>query len=102
VSIEILSVVLLLLNATARCSQMFNASERGFARSDFAGDNPPVEPSYLDDTLNEAECNTTRYRRPLKFWRPMTRLDSEQRSRWLLFGAPTRALYEQWRRAQRW
>jgi hypothetical protein len=61
-----------------------------------------VERSYLDETLNEAERDAPRYRKPLKLWRPMERLNPEKRSRGFVFRAPTRALYELWRRAQRW
>lgn len=61
-----------------------------------------MEPSYLDETLSDAERKARPYRRPLKFWRPMDRLNPEKRSRWLVFGAPTRALYQLWRQAQRW
>jgi hypothetical protein len=61
-----------------------------------------VENSHIDDSLDEAQTNSTRYRKPLKFWRPMERLNPEKRSRGFVFRAPTRALYELWRRAQRW
>ena len=61
-----------------------------------------MEPSYLDDTLNEAERDGTRYRRPLKLWRPMERLNPEKRARGFIFKAPTRALYQVWRRVLRW
>lgn len=61
-----------------------------------------MEPSYLDETLNEPESEGTHYRRPLQLWRPMERLNPEKRSRGFIFKAPTRALYALWRRAQRW
>jgi len=65
-------------------------------------DNAVVERSHIDETLNGSEGDPERYRRPLKFWRPMERLNSEKCSREFIFRAPTRSLYELWRRAQRW
>jgi hypothetical protein len=61
-----------------------------------------MDRSYLDETLNESERAAPHYQRPLKFWRPMKRLNPEKRSRGFVFRAPTRALYEAWHRAQRW
>jgi hypothetical protein len=62
-----------------------------------------MEPSYIDDSLSDSERDAaTDYRRPLKLWRPMDRLNPEKRARGFIFKAPTRALYELWRRAQRW
>jgi len=65
-------------------------------------DNAAVERSHIDNSLSEGGENATRYRKPLKLWRPMERLNPDKRSRGFVFRAPTRALYELWRRAQRW
>jgi len=40
------------------------------------------------------------HRRALKLWQQMERLNPNKRPRGFVFKAPTRALYEQWRRAQ--
>ena len=40
------------------------------------------------------------HRRALKLWRQMDRLNPNRRPRGFVFKAPTRAIYEQWRRAQ--
>jgi hypothetical protein len=61
-----------------------------------------MESSHLDDSLSDSEGDATRPRPPLKVWRPMERLNPEKRSRGFIFKAPTRALYQLWRRAQRW
>jgi hypothetical protein len=68
----------------------------------FDCDNAGMERSHLDDSLSEADENATSNRKPLKLWRPMERLNPEKRSRGFVFRAPTRALYDLWRRAQRW
>jgi hypothetical protein len=65
-------------------------------------DNAIVERSHIDDSLDEAEDNAIRYRKPLKIWRPMERINPEKRSRGFVFSAPTRAVYALWRRARRW
>lgn len=61
-----------------------------------------MERSHIDDSFGEGDENVAGYRKPLKLWRPMERLNPEKRSRGFFFGAPTRALYDLWRRAQRW
>jgi hypothetical protein len=61
-----------------------------------------MERSHIDESLGEGDEKLTSYRKPLKLWWPMERLNPEKRSRGLIFGAPTRALYDLWRRAQRW
>ena len=40
------------------------------------------------------------HRRALKLWQQMERLNPNKRPRGFVFKAPTRALYEKWRRAQ--
>jgi len=40
------------------------------------------------------------HRRALKLWQQMERLNPNRRPRGFVFKAPTRALYEEWRRAQ--
>jgi hypothetical protein len=40
------------------------------------------------------------HRRALKLWRQMERLNPNRRPRGFIFKAPTRALYDEWRRAQ--
>ena len=40
------------------------------------------------------------HRRALKLWLQMDRLNPNRRPRGFVFKAPTRAIYDQWRRAQ--
>jgi hypothetical protein len=40
------------------------------------------------------------HRRALKLWQQMERLNPNRRPRGFVFKAPTRALYEEWRKAQ--
>jgi len=40
------------------------------------------------------------HRRALRLWQQMERLNPNKRPRGFVFKAPTRALYEEWRRAQ--
>jgi hypothetical protein len=55
----------------------------------------------FDERANEeASDKGTPYRRPLKIWRPLERLNPAKRGG--LFIAPTRAVYSFWKRAQRW
>ena len=48
------------------------------------------------DALGPAEC----HRRALRLWQQMDRLNPNRRPRGFVFKAPTRALYEEWRKAQ--
>lgn len=48
------------------------------------------------DALGPAEY----HRRALKLWQQMDRLNPNRRPRGFVFKAPTRALYDAWRRAQ--
>ena len=41
------------------------------------------------------------HQRALKLWRQMERLNPNKKPRGFVFKAPTRALYEEWRRSQR-
>jgi hypothetical protein len=41
------------------------------------------------------------HRRAVKLWRQMERVNPNKRPRGFVFKAPTRVLYEDWRRAQR-
>src|SRR5450755_3776641 len=92
-----------LLSPTAGCPQMFIAAwESGLARANLDCDGVHMDRSYLDETLSESKRDIARYRRPLKLWRSMERLNPEKRSRGFVFKAPTRAVYALWRRAQRW
>jgi hypothetical protein len=59
---------------------------------------PANESSHSASVLGSGEYQ----RRPLKLWRPMERLNQARRPRGFVFSAPTRALYDQWRRSQRW
>jgi len=82
---------------------MFIAAwESGLARANLDCDGVHMDRSYLDETLSESKRDIARYRRPLKLWRSMERLNPEKHSRGFVFKAPTRAVYALWRRAQRW
>ena len=73
-------------------------------RVDAVCDISKVEPSRIDESLSEEERTQGKpYRPPLKFWRgPLETLNPVRRARGL-FVAPTRALYERWKRArERW
>ena len=71
-----------------------------------AGDNEEMEIGGGDDSvkmvgkkkaaLGPAHCHG----RALRLWRQMDRLNPSRRPRGFIFKAPTRALYEEWRRAQ--
>jgi hypothetical protein len=66
-----------------------------------------MEEGIFDDSTkivgrSEARVGPGQYhQRALKLWRQMERLNPNRRPRGFVFKAPTRALYEEWRRTQR-
>jgi hypothetical protein len=70
------------------------------------GDNEEMKIGGSDDSVKIVGKNRPAlgpadyHRRALKLWRQMDRLNPNRRPRGFVFKAPTRALYEEWRRVQ--